>query len=174
MTADLRISPLAHRAAHLAAASGPAVTLAELPFLGMTNVRTGSPAAGAWPAANRVAGDPAGPAVLWLGPDEFLVVAPAGAPLPDLGDVRSVVDVSANRTTLELSGDRARDVLEKAITLDLHPRAFAPGHCAQTTFARTHTILWQTAPTTYRLLFRPSFADYVTDWLIDAAQEFHG
>jgi sarcosine oxidase, subunit gamma len=172
VTADLRISALAHRAADLAAASGPAVTLAELPFRSMTNVRTSPDGGGAWPAANRVTGDPDGRTVLWLGPDEFLVVAPDGAAVPDLPGTRSVVDVGANRTTLELSGDRAREVLEKAVTLDLHPRAFAPGHCAQTTFARTHTILWQTAPASYRLLFRPSFADYLADWLIDAVQEF--
>jgi sarcosine oxidase subunit gamma len=47
-----------------------------------------------------------------------------------------VVDVGANRTTLLVSGPAARAVLERGCTLDLHPRSFTAGHCAQTTFAR--------------------------------------
>jgi sarcosine oxidase subunit gamma len=34
--------------------------------------------------------------------------------------------------------------------------------------------LWQTAETSYRLLPRSSFADYVARWLLDAMQEFQG
>ena len=49
------------------------------------------------------------------------------------GDPGSVVDVSANRTTLELSGPPAREVLEKGCPLDLHPRAFGPGRAVSTT-----------------------------------------
>jgi sarcosine oxidase subunit gamma len=33
-----------------------------------------------------------------------------------------VVDLSANRTTFELTGPQGRAVLEKGCSLDLHPR----------------------------------------------------
>nr|WP_269809982.1 sarcosine oxidase subunit gamma family protein [Kineosporia rhizophila] len=111
---------------------------------------------------------------LWLGPDEWLLVGRTGRAAAELlEDGLRLVDVSANYAGLLVSGPHARDLLEKAITLDLHPRAFGPGHCAQTTFARGHVILWQVGlDPAYRLMFRPSFATYFADWLIDAAQEF--
>ncbi|MFB6847304.1 sarcosine oxidase subunit gamma family protein [Streptomyces sp. NPDC056373] len=71
-------------------------------------------------------------------------------------DPGSVVDVSANRTTLELSGPSARQVLEKACPLDLHPRFFGPGRAVSTTVGPVAVLLWQTgeAPA-YRLLRAP-------------------
>ena len=201
----LRRSPLAHRAADLAAVSG-GVELVELPFLSMVGLRVDPSSVVAarveralgvsLPAAGQVAsvmigeidGVVAGHArsVLWLGPDEWLVIGPDGDS-PDLvtrldeavGDgPGSVVDVSANRDTLVLSGPNARDLLEKGCTLDLHPRSFRAGQCAQTTFARGQVLIWQTADEdrpggpVYRLLFRGSFANYFADWLTDAALEF--
>jgi len=201
----LRRSPLAHRAAELAAQTGD-VALIELPFLSMVSLRVDPvsdsgarvgqalgltlPSAGAVSSVviGEVDGVVAGEvrSVLWLGPDEFLVIGPVG----DTGDLvgllfeaiaegpGSVVDVSANRDTLVLSGPKARDLLEKGCTLDLHPRSFTAGRCAQTTFARGHLLIWQTgaedSPSgpVYRLLFRGSFADYFADWLLDAAAEF--
>jgi hypothetical protein len=67
---------------------------------------------------------------LWLGPDEWLVVGPPGGG-QDLesrfreaaGDEPvSVIDVSAQRTTLLVAGPRARDLLAHGCSLDLHPR----------------------------------------------------
>jgi sarcosine oxidase subunit gamma len=117
--------------------------------------------------------------VLWLGPDEWLIVsqrAPSdlhGALTDAVGeDHADVVDVSANRTVLELSGPAARSVLEKGCPVDLHPRAFGPGRAVATTLARIPLLLWQTGPHTYRLLPRSSFAQYVASWLLDAMQEF--
>lgn len=211
----LRRSPLAHRTDDLAACTGR-VALVELPFLSMVNLRVlpGTPAAirvqealgvplpEAGSVASIVIGEVDGVvtgqvrSVLWLGPDEWLVVGPDGDTVNLISllveavadDRGSVVDVSANRSTLVVSGPSARDLLEKGCTLDLHPRAFGAGRCAQTTFARGHVLLWQTANEvtpgepalapglhpgpTYRLLLRSSFADYFADWLLDAAAEF--
>ncbi|MGX1478997.1 UNVERIFIED_CONTAM: heterotetrameric sarcosine oxidase gamma subunit [Streptomyces canus] len=87
----------------------------------------------------------------------------------------SVVDVSANRTTLELSGPAAREVLEKGCPLDLHPRAFGPGRAVSTTVGPIAVLLWQLDDgPTYRLLPRSSFADYLARWLIDAMSEYGG
>jgi sarcosine oxidase subunit gamma len=167
VTVELRRSPLAGRD-----------DVREIPFRTMIDVRTtGAELLGVpVPAPNRVvtAGERA---ILWLGPDEYLVVAPDGDDVAELTG-ESVVDVSANRTTIELSGPHARDVLEKGMSIDLHPRAFGPGQCAQTLLARAQVILRQldTAPTTagptYHVLVRGSFAPYLADWLVDASKEF--
>lgn len=189
---DLRRSPLADRAAELAAASGSSVRLVEEPFLTQVDLRVhpGSPAVARVeralglpvPHPNQVSGDEQD-AVLWLGPDEWLVVAApdrAGEVLTALrgalGEaLGSSVDVSANRTTLRLAGPEAREVLEKGCSLDLHPRAFGPGRCAQTLVGRTQAVLWQVgAEPDYRLLVRCSFANYLADLLLDAMLEFHG
>ncbi|RHW25869.1 sarcosine oxidase subunit gamma family protein [Nocardioides immobilis] len=117
--------------------------------------------------------------VLWLGPDEWLVVSQmsADALVPALqecvaGAHAAVVDVSANRTVLELRGASALAVLQKGCPLDLHPRAFGPGQAVSTTLARIPLVLWQVGPDSYRLLPRASFAEYVARWLLDASLEF--
>jgi sarcosine oxidase, subunit gamma len=137
--------------------------LVEIPFVPAVNVQ--GTADFPRPAPGEVA-EWGERSVLWLGPTEWLVVGPG----PDLP---GGVDVSANRTTIELSGPHARDVLEKGCTLDLHPRAFSTGRCAQTTVARAQVILWQTSDApVYRLMVRGSFAQYLADWLVDAMQEY--
>lgn len=115
---------------------------------------------------------------LWLGPDEWLVIGPPGS--EDGLERRcrdaleratgAVVDVSANRTIVEMQGLAARVVLEAGCAIDLHPRAFRAGSCAQTLVARTGVILHQlTDEPLYRLFVRPSFAIYLATWLRDAA-----
>lgn len=129
------------------------------------------------PGANRVAGA-AGRDVLWLGPDEWLVVGDAGTEHEIEGLLRGVagegllvvVDLSANRTVLEIAGDRAREVLGSCCHLDLHPRVFGPGDCAQTLLQKAPIIIQQTDATpAYRLFVRPSLAAYVAAWLAEGA-----
>ncbi|TSB38309.1 sarcosine oxidase subunit gamma [Streptomyces benahoarensis] len=190
--AALRRGPLDHLTGALRAATvtGPrAVALAELPCRTMTALR----AAPDGPAAARRAevlgaplptrcGDTArgehGTA-LWLGPDEWLLVAEDGAPAPlDAlsaalgGDPGQVVDVSAQRTVLELHGPSARGVLEKGCAPDLHPRAFPPGRAVSTAAGQVPLVLWHPAADTYRLLPRASFADHLAHWLMDAMGEY--
>jgi sarcosine oxidase, subunit gamma len=190
----LRRSPLDHlhdrfRAERIPGERG--VALRELPFLAMVGVRVDPDSAAGARLGRRLGTDlprSCGPvasagahSVLWLGPDEWLVVSDTEpdvlvADLHDAlaGDAGSVVDVSANRTTLELSGPAARLTLEKGCPVDLHPTSFGPGRAVATTLASVPLLLWQTGPTTYRVLPRASFADYVARWLLDAATEFAG
>jgi sarcosine oxidase subunit gamma len=113
--------------------------------------------------------------VLWLGPDEWLLVAPAGtahellAELDevDAGEHHSVVDVSAGRSVFDLTGPGALELLSKGCGLDLHPRSWGQGACAQTLLARVPVILQQREAAT-RIFVRPSFGDYLVDWLLDA------
>jgi sarcosine oxidase, subunit gamma len=153
---SLRRSPLAHHPL--------APGLREIPFRTAINVQ-GEASFPAPSPGQAIQWDDR--AVLWLGPTEWLVMD--GTPIT----LRGGVDVSANRTTIELTGPHARDILEKGCALDLHPRAFAAGRCAQTTLARAQVILWQTSDEpTYHLLVRNSFAQYLADWLVDAGHEY--
>jgi sarcosine oxidase subunit gamma len=133
--------------------------LIELVVESQVGVR-GEPQPGFPVEPNTAAGD-----VLWLGPDEWLVL---GGREEDYPDAAAAVDVSANRLVFELSGPGAADVLARGCALDLHPAVFAPGRCAQTLLARAQVILHRTETDTFRVLVRPSFAGYLQAWLEDA------
>jgi sarcosine oxidase, subunit gamma len=117
---------------------------------------------------------------LWLGPDEWLVVGRDGqrealeqALRNGLnGAFGSIVDVSANRTLLEIRGPKARELLAHAVAIDLDARSFGPGQCAQTLLANAQVIIERTSDDpAFHLYVRLSFASYVADWLLDAAAE---
>jgi sarcosine oxidase subunit gamma len=188
----LRRSPLAHTARELmekAVTGARHVRVSERRFTTMVSVRVDPTSI----AANKIEGVLGTPlprtagdvtsqgqhSVLWQGPDEWLVISKMSADTlvaaleeSVAGAHAAVVDVSANRTVLELRGAAARAVLQKGCPLDLHPRAFAPGRAVTTTLARIPLVLWQDGPESYLLLPRSSFADYVARWLLDASEEF--
>ncbi len=186
-----RRSPLGHLAVELAA-TPPGVGITERPFLTQFNLRVDptGPASGsleevlgaALPTQPNTAVAAGDLTALWLGPDEWLVVAPEGrqetlekALRRAIGtEPGAVVDLSAHRTTVELTGERAREVLTKGCSLDLHPAVFTPGSCAQVLLAQAPVLLLARdgdAPA-YWLLVRASFATYVADWLLDACLEY--
>jgi sarcosine oxidase subunit gamma len=120
--------------------------------------------------------------VIWLGPDEWLVTSPVQTPQALESGLRkavdgrgAVVDVSAQRTTLWLTGEHARDVLAAGCSIDLHPRVFRRGSAAQTLLGLTGVVLvaLDDTGTSYHILVRASFAQYLASWLLDAAVE-HG
>ncbi|SME90466.1 sarcosine oxidase subunit gamma [Streptomyces sp. Amel2xC10] len=173
-------------------ASRGAVRLAELPFLTQLDLRL-DPKDPAADAVNRALGldlplEPnsavhtSSSSALWLGPDEWLLLGRPGTQRKTEASIReaagdapvSVTDVSAQRTTFLVSGPRARDLLSHGCSLDLHPRAFTPRRCAQTTLARTHiTLVSRDHPSPgFWLLVRSSYAPYLTNWLLDATTEY--
>jgi sarcosine oxidase, subunit gamma len=159
------------------------VTLHELPPPTLVNLRGGAEDPALAAAATAVLGvAPPTTAnsvaksgeldLLWLGPDEWLAVAPTGLDLAQrLGTAlqgmhHSACDVSESRVVLEIIGPEARDVLAQGMSLDLHPRAFGPGRCAQTVLARVPVILQQIDDDPrFRLFVRTSFAPYIREWL---------
>jgi sarcosine oxidase, subunit gamma len=124
----------------------------------------GEPLAG-FPVEPNTAAEADGKTVLWLGPDEWLVL---GGRVEDYAQAAAAIDVSANRVVLELAGPEAAEVLSGGCALDLDPGAFPPGRCAQTLLARAQVILLRREPGRWWLLVRPSFAPYLRAWLLDA------
>lgn len=187
-----RVSPAAHLADRMVAGSSAAVALKEVPFSQQVGLRTANDDArsafeGVLGAAlpttvgSRVA-LPLGGSVVWLSPDEFLVIAPDAAPGEELLFSRleaalgslsgQVVELSSNRTILELSGESSREVLEKTIQLDLHDSAFPVGHTVQTLLENTGIILSHTEENTWQVIPRASFTTHIVGWLLDGMREF--
>jgi len=186
-----RISPLQPWAKRFAQLPD-AVTIVEAPFITMVELRVDPSGPGAAAVASLLGVElPTTPStyaksgdtvVIWLGPDEWLVTGSSltGPELEArLRDVVSsyggaAVDVSGQRTTLRLSGSRSGDVLGKGCALDLHPSVFGGGAAAQTTLGQTGVILLAVdgSGAEHRILVRSSFARYLADWLLDAAEEY--
>ncbi|MFD3577557.1 sarcosine oxidase subunit gamma [Streptomyces sp. NPDC058644] len=121
---------------------------------------------------------------LWMGPDEWLLVAPDGRRDALTAQLRSaigeefatVTDVSAQRTTLALSGHLVRTVLAHGCAIDLDPRVTPVGSCLTTLLAQapiTLVVRGEAARSVW-LLVRSSFAPYLATWLVDACTEYRG
>jgi len=179
-------SPLAHRASDLAHATGNmagAGEIAEVAFLTQVNLRVDQeharhPALGL-PLKPNTATHRGARAILWLGPDEWLVVGPPWTSpeiiadlVNALGDAHhSVVDVSANRAVVDLRGAARHELLSKGCSLDLGRDRWSQDRCAQTLLAGVQVILEERLDAT-RVFFRPSFGNHVTEWFIDATVEY--
>ena len=155
------------------------------PFVATVDVRLGNPAA--WlgvdlpTVPNTWVPTDAGRAI-WLGPDEWLLTSSAETPeelearvlaaVVPLGG--SAADVSAQRIVVRLAGEGVRDVLARGCAIDLHPRVFGRGRCAQSTLGLAGVVLLalSDAGDDYLVLVRSSFAGYLADWLLDATLEF--
>lgn len=117
--------------------------------------------------------------VLWMGPDEYLVLGPElsressdlEAELSRESSVLAVVDVSAQRNVFRLTGAHAADVLAHGCSIDLDPAVSPPGTCVQTLLARTGIVL-MVREEGFTILVRQSFSDYFRAWLADASLEY--
>jgi sarcosine oxidase, subunit gamma len=177
---------------HLGVAS-KAFRLSERPFLELVNVRGDTRDAAFMQAVQSVLGclppekanttaSGNGYEMLWLGPDEWLVrsatahdasrTAPLEARLRDAfkGVFASVVDIGSGYTVLEITGTRTREVLSRGCPLDLHPKLFAVGQCAQSHYFKASLTLIPTGGDSFELVIRRSFADYFVKIMLDAAE----
>jgi sarcosine oxidase subunit gamma len=172
-----------------------AVRLAEQPFLGKFILRARI-AEAAEPVRNALgAALPAEPltsaragqiAWLWMGPDEWMLVAAsedaeaAASKIREAlaGTHRQLVDVSDYYTAIEVAGPKARILLMKLTTLDLHPRAFRAGMTTGSVFGRANATIWQTGDEAaedgpaFRLFIRWSMADHLWCALAKAGGEW--
>jgi sarcosine oxidase subunit gamma len=119
-------------------------------------------------------------AALWLGPDEYLLLAAAvearalAFSLDDVmqGEQHSLVEVSHRQTALEISGPRAAEILNSGCPLDLDLTAFPIGMCTRTVFAKAEIVLWRTAADVFHLEVWRSFTAYVARFLSEVAREY--
>ncbi len=203
--AYLRQSALAHlgldgRAEASRGAAG--VALAERPHRGMVNLRldpSDETAMNAFAEAfgfalpvqpNTSAGNGEASA-LWLGPDEWWLVAPGYGPGPEAGPeladklraaladgFAAVTEVGEGRTCIRIAGPKARALLQKGCPLDFHPRAFGVGACAQTLLAKAtvaiHLVADESATEgpVFEVYVLRSFAEYLWAWIEDAGREY--
>lgn len=84
----------------------------------------------------------------------------------------SVVDVSGQRTTIELEGPNAREVLAHLWEQDLREQSFPVASVSQGLMAKAPVIVWHIAPFRYRIMVRSSFALHMWKALVDAAEEW--
>lgn len=116
--------------------------------------------------------------ILWTGPDEWMVYGDDPALAGKLaraleGQHAAVTEVTEHHTMIRLSGRHARDVMAKGCAIDLHPREFGPGKCAQSHIGRITVLFDQLDEVpTYDILVRASFAEYLWMYLEDAGLEF--
>jgi sarcosine oxidase subunit gamma len=115
-------------------------------------------------------------AALWLGPDEWLLLAPASeeeflaqsleaalAAAP-----HALVNVGHREVVAEISGHRVTDVLNAGCPLDLDLSAFPVGMCTRTVLAKAQIVLWRTGARVFQLHVWRSFFPYVGKFLIEA------
>lgn len=109
-------------------------------------------------------------AALWLGPDEWLLLAPDGEAIA-VADADSLVDVSQRQLSLIVAGADAAQVLNGAVPLDLSLGAFPVGMCTRTICEKAEIVLWRTAPERFHIEAGRSFMPYVSDLLHAIAAE---
>ena len=151
------------------------VAISEPWFPAQVDLRVGSTEGLDLPVVpNTWAGGPNGWEWLWLGPDEWLAASADGSSKALIAELeraldgrhRSIIDVSAGRALINLAGDLRHALLSHGCGLDLHPRSWTAGMCAQTLVARVPVILQERSNAT-RVFVRPSIADWLRAWMVD-------
>jgi sarcosine oxidase, subunit gamma len=166
--------------------AGPRFTLSETPPAARFILRGGEAARvacgivfGAEPPSKLgPAGESAGRAALWLGPDEWLLTAegPDSAALSETlmsvldGTAHSLVDVSHRQIGLVASGPAVARTLNAGCPLDLGLKAFPIGMATRTLFDKAEIVLWRRAATTFHVEVWRSFAPWLAASLAEAAR----
>lgn len=166
-TIDLRVAPGAPAQAAIAEALG--IELAGKPGkIGKTEL----------PGGKEAYTVPTGRQALCLAPDWWLLVGfPEAeqqlAPLRLKDEYHfSVVDVSGQRTNIELEGPNAREVLAHLWEQDLREKSFPVGSVSQGLMAKAPVIVCHIAPLRYLVMVRSSFALHLWKAVVDAAEEW--
>ncbi len=117
-------------------------------------------------------------AALWMGPDEWLLIAEdaepgLGAELEAAltGVAHSLVDVSHRQCAIEVAGPGAARLLNAGVPLDLDPAAFPVGMALRTLLLKAEIVLWRREAERFRLETGRSFAPYVAAVLMASARD---
>lgn len=189
MTPDEKAPPRAQRRSALEGRALPdnaKVKAVALPFASRWALRGGPDVAlhagsafGAPPPLQPLRAAAEGPrAALWLGPDEWLLIAedePAGlaAALEAAlaGVPHALVDVSHRQCAIEISGPGAARLLNAGVPLDLDLAAFPVGMATRTLLLKAEIVLWRRDAERFRLEVARSFAPYVAGVLTASARD---
>lgn len=132
------------------------------------------------PKANRVQTQE-GFSLFWLGPNEYFLTGPEKSKEEITTQLRmslgsthyALTDLSESRTILRIEGEKARDVLIRGMSIDLHPSVFSQGQCAQTSLGKVNVLLHQIDDQpSYEIYVWNSFADYCWRWLEKVSAQF--
>ena len=115
--------------------------------------------------------------VIWLGPDEWLIVSDDdNAFLKLLNKIRNleanVTDVSENRTIIRISGD-VNVLLSKFLVLDLEKNLSIDSSCAQTLFVKVPVLLVRNhhdGTPEIDIFANRSHANYIYSLLVDGTK----
>lgn len=112
---------------------------------------------------------------LWLGPDEWLVLA-AETDRELLAETvsvaASIVDVSHGFAGIDVTGPRAAWCINAFNALDLDLAAFPVGACTRTVLGKAQIVLWRVEQEAFRIEAARSLAGYVWACLEAARREF--
>lgn len=120
-----------------------------------------------------------GRTALWIGPDEWLVVADGpgevGSALVEAaarsGALHSATDVSHRNTAILVSGPGAAGAINVGCPQDLSLKAFPVGACSRTIFGKVEIVLLRTAGDAFRVEVWRSFSDYAFGLLAEGARD---
>lgn len=120
--------------------------------------------------------------LIWSGPDQFLVLSKGGKHAMDIlsqafSQSASLSDQSHARALISVSGTKARAMLAKLSSLDLHQAAFPIESAAATSIDHTGVNLWRGndrpgGQPVFKLLVFATFAESLWRTLLDAAAEY--
>ena len=120
--------------------------------------------------------------LIWSGPDQFFVLSKGGKHgigtlAPSFAGSASLSDQSHARVLISISGDKARAMLAKLSSIDLHADAFAIGAAAATSMDHTSVTLWRGNDRTdgqavFNVLVFATFAESLWHMMLDSAAEF--
>jgi sarcosine oxidase subunit gamma len=116
-----------------------------------------------------------GRTVLWLGPDEWLVIDESGKdPLVDLADVsalHSAVGISHRNVAVSVTGPAAESTVNAGCPQDLSLKDFPVGAASRSVLGTVEILLLRTAEDSFRVECWRSFSDYVWTFLTEAAKD---
>ncbi|RAZ93117.1 sarcosine oxidase subunit gamma [Mesorhizobium hawassense] len=119
--------------------------------------------------------------LIWSGPDQFFVLSKGGkhsieALAPGFAGSASLSDQSHARALISISGMKARTMLAKLSSIDLHPDVFGVGAAAATSMDHTSVTLWRGqdrgGQAVFNLLVFATFAESLWHTVLDSAAEY--
>lgn len=110
---------------------------------------------------------------LWpTAPWRRLLIAEAGATLPELPAEIAAVPCTGGHVGLRLDGPRSRDLLAKLAAIDLHPDMLAEGDFATARLEHVRVHLQRAGADAFDLLLPVSYAEFTLGALADGALEY--